>query len=219
VATLGNATPGARGFTLIEVLLAVAILAVILTMVYASFDQTSRLNADVSQVSDQYRMARLALVKISDELMSAYAFDDDATTHFTGTDGVTPDGRDADTLSFTSLARAIPEGLPASDQDQVDYRLEGGKLIHDETLNPLGTGGANVEDFPLAEGLAGFKLRYRNPSDGTWRDGWDPAEGVKGLPSAVEVTLEFPAKGAEGDADRNGILSLTTLVLVPMGGG
>ena len=55
-----------RGFTLIEVLLAVGILAIILAMVYASFDQTSRVNTHVREVSDQFRMARLALSKMSD---------------------------------------------------------------------------------------------------------------------------------------------------------
>lgn len=207
------------GFTLVEVLLAVAILAVVMGMVYAAFDQTSRLAGHVDQVSEEYRAARLALTKMSDELMSAYAFDDDASTRFVGQDGVTPDGQDADSLAFTSRSRAIPEGIPASSENVLDYHLEGDRLMHVETLNPLGIGSGNVQPFPLAEGLAGFKLRYRNPSDGTWRDGWDPAAGVTGLPSAVEVTLLFPARGAAEDANRTGYLALTTVVPVPMGGG
>lgn len=210
---------GERGFTLIEVLLAVAILAVILGMVYAAFDQTSRLAGHVDEVSEEYRAARLALAKMSDELMSAYAFDDDSTTRFVGEDGVNPEGLDADSISFTSRARAIPEGVPASDENGLDYHMEGDRLMHVETLNPLGSGPGNVQPFPLAEGLAGFKLRYRNPSDGTWRDGWNPEAGVTGLPSAVEVTLLFPARGAAEDANRTGYLNLTTVVPVPMGGG
>jgi len=210
---------GQRGFTLIEILLALAILAVILGMVYTSFDQTSRLAAHVDQVSEEYRAARLALAKMSDELMSTYAFDDDSTTRFVGSDGVNADGLDADTLAFTSRSRAVPEGIPASSENALDYHLEGDRLMHVETLNPLGSGPDNVQPFALAEGVSGFRLRYRNPSDGTWRDGWDAEAGVTGLPSAVEVTLLFPARGAAEDADRTGFLSLTTVVPVPMGGG
>jgi general secretion pathway protein J len=208
-----------RGFTLIEILLAVAILAIIMGMVYAAFDQTSRLAGHVDEVSEEYRAARLALARISDELMSTYVFEKDSTTRFVGEDGVGPDGQDADTLSFTSRSRAIPEGVPASAENALDYHLEGDRLMHVETLNPLGTGAGNVQSFPLAEGLAGFKLRYRNPSDGTWRDGWNPEAGVEGLPSAVEVTLLFPARGAAEDANRTGYLALTTVVPVPMGDG
>jgi general secretion pathway protein J len=210
---------GERGFTLIEILLALAILAVILGMVYASFDQTSRLAAHVDEVSEEYRAARLALTKMSDEIMSTYAFEDDARTGFVGKDGLGPDGVDADTLAFTSRARPVPEGVPASDENALDYHMEGDRLMHVETLNPLGTGADNVQAFALAEGLSGFKLRYKNPSDGTWIDSWDPEAGASGLPSAVEITLLFPARGAAEDADRSGFLSLTTVVPVPMGGG
>ena len=65
---------GERGFTLIEILLALAILAVILGMVYASFDQTSRLAAHVDEVSEEYRAARLALTKMSDEIITTRNF-------------------------------------------------------------------------------------------------------------------------------------------------
>jgi type II secretion system protein J len=208
-----------RGFTLIEVLLAVAILAVVVTMVYAAFERTATLGDQIEAAAEPYRTARLALARISDEVMSTFALKNDPGARFVGEDGLTPDGQDADMLSFTSRSRAVPEGLPASDENAVAYRLEGDRLIHTEVLNPLGSGSGNIQSLPLAEGLAGFKLRYRNPEDGAWRDGWDPAEGVTGLPDAVEVTLLFPASGAEGDPDRDGYLALSALVPVPMGGG
>lgn len=207
-----------RGFTLIEVLLAVAILAIIMVMVYGSFDQTSRLSAHVDAASEQYRTARLALAKISDELMSTYYFDDDDATRFRGEDGVSPEGLDADRLAFTSRSRAVPPEVPASYQNALAYELRDGALMHEETFNPLGTGPGNTRTLPLAEDLAGFKLRYRT-ADNTWRDGWSGAEGLKGLPSAVEVTLYFPARGAADDPDRDGFMALTTVVPVPMGGG
>lgn len=211
---------GRGGFTLIEVLLAVAILAIILVMVYGSFDQTARLAAHVDATAEQYRTARLALTRMSDELMSTYFFSDDTTLSFTGIEGVSPDGLDADRIEFTSRSRALPDDdVPASTHNALAYELVGDRLMHTETLNPFGTGLGNVQSFPLAEGVSGFRLRYRNPADDTWRDGWSEADGVKGLPSAVEVTLYFPARAQADDPDRDGFLSLFTVVPVPMGGG
>jgi general secretion pathway protein J len=207
------------GFTLIEVLLAVAILAIILVMVYGSFDQTARLAAHVDATAEQYRTARLALSRMSDELMSTYYFDDDASLAFAGIDGVSPDGLDADGITFTSRSRALPEGIPASTHNALAYELVEDRLMHTETLNPLGSGLSNEQAFPLAEGVSGFRLRYRDPKDNTWRDGWSEADGVSGLPSAVEITLYFPARGQTDDPDRDGFLALSTVVPVPMGGG
>lgn len=206
------------GFTLIEVLLAIAILAVVLGMVYATFQQTSSLAAHVDEVSAEYRAARLAMVKISDELMAAYAFGEDTDgTFFRGDDAIGPNGLDADRLAFTTMARAVPEGIPASFHNAVAYRMEEGRLMHEEVPGAPNLVRQNPRVWPLIEGLAGFRLRYRGADEG-WKDAWNPDLGFAGLPRAVEVTLFFPAKGQVADVDRDGYLALTEVVRVPMGG-
>jgi len=204
------------GFTLIEILLAVAILAVVLAMVYASFDQTSSLAGHVEEVSDQFQGARIAFVKLTDELMSAYGFSGDKS--FVGTDALGPDGQDADGLTFDTLARAVPEGRPGSYHSTVVYRVDGDRLLHQEHPELADAGAEGPPEWPLVEGLAGFRLRYLT-KNGDWKDGWDPENGDEGLPRAVEVTLLFPAKGAETDPDRTGYMALTEIVRVPMGAG
>jgi general secretion pathway protein J len=204
------------GFTLIEILLAVAILAVVLAMVYASFDQTSALAGHVEEVSDQFQGARIAFVKLNDELMSAYGFSKDVT--FIGTDALGPDGEDADGLTFDTLARAVPEGRPGSYHSTVTYRMDGDRLLHQERPEFMDPGAAGPPEWPLVEGLAGFRLRFLTKA-GEWKDGWNSDAGDEGLPRAVEVTLLFPAKGAETDPDRTGTMALTEIVRVPMGAG
>lgn len=207
------------GFTLIEVLLATAILAVIVGMIYASFDQTAALSRHVDRVSDDYREARLVLSKFSDEIQSAFYYKDDPETRFEGSDGVGGDGFDADALSFTSMSRGFAGDVPASYHHGLEYRLTGDTLMYTETLNMLGTSPGNVQSFPLVEGLAGFRLRYLPPKGEEWVDAW---EAGTGLPSAVEVTLLFPdtSEGAQDlpPAERR-LLPLSTVIRVPMGEG
>jgi general secretion pathway protein J len=214
-----------RGFTLIEVLLALAILSILLTMVYGSFDQTSRLAGHVDAVSDRYRTARITLVKMTDEIMSSFYFPDkDSITYFRGGEGVSRHGLDADTLAFSTRTRAVLPGQVASTLNAVEYLLQDdGNLVHIETLNPLGFSAENTQRYPLAEGLSGFRLRYLEAESGEWLDGWD-AQGHGGkLPRAVEVTLFFPGTLGDGfDADSGNVdpaepLPFTTVIPVPMG--
>lgn len=207
------------GFTLIEILLAIAILAIVLAMVYASFDQTSTLAAHVEEVSEEYQGARIAFVKLNAELNSAYGgLADGEDSGFVGVDTLGPDGLDADGLAFATLARATLEGRPGSYHASVTYRVEGDKLLHREVPAEAEPGAVPPPEWPLVEGIAGFRLRYLTKA-GDWKDAWGGDEGEGNMPRAVEVTLFFPAKGAEGDADRDGYMALKEIVRVPMGTG
>jgi general secretion pathway protein J len=210
---------GRAGFTLIEILLAVAILAVVLVMVFSSFNQTSTLAQRVEGVSEEYQGARIALVKLTEELNSAYGFSAAGAAGFTGTDNLGPDGLDADALDFDTMARATPEGRPGSYHSHVYYRVEDDKLLHQEIpAEQEGEGAVAPPEWPLVEDLAGFRLRYLTKA-GDWVDSWGGDDGQQGLPRAVEVTLFFPAEGAQADPDRDGYLSLKEVVRVPMGEG
>jgi general secretion pathway protein J len=215
------------GFTLIEILLAVAILAIVLAMVYTSFDQTSTLAKRVEAVSEEFQGARIAFVKLSSELTSAYGgFDSTGTGGlagelsggFVGTDALGPDGQDADGLTFDTMARVAPEDRPGSYHSRISYRMEGDRLLHKEEPDRQDLAAAPAPEWPLVEGLAGFRLRYMTEA-GDWIDSWGGEDGQTGLPRAVEVTLLFPAEGAEADADRDGFMALTEIVRVPMGEG
>ncbi len=204
------------GFTLIEVLLAVAILSIVVGMVYRSLELTSQVADHVNEVSGQYRTGRLALSKISDELMSAFYFKEDGNTRFGGVDGVGANGMDADTLGFTSLSRIVSPDTKASYQNELHYQMQGDTLWHSEVLNPLGIGPGNKQSFPLAEGLSGFRLRYLPKKGAEWIDQWTDGDG---LPAAVEVSLLFPGDaGDEDGVEAQPVMALSTVVRMPAGG-
>ena len=63
---------GASGFTLLEVLLSLAILAVLFTLVYGSFNATYRASEQLEKEADTYRLARLAFYHLSRDMSMIY---------------------------------------------------------------------------------------------------------------------------------------------------
>ena len=62
-----------RGFTLIEILIAVSILAVVLSTIFASYTGTFSIIEETESQADIYGMARIAMERIQEDLESAYA--------------------------------------------------------------------------------------------------------------------------------------------------
>ena len=210
-----------HGFTLIEVLLALAILSLVMSMVYTSFDQTAQSIRHIDKFADPYRSGRVVLAKMSDEIMSAFFFADDPATRFLGTDNSGTESLDGDSLEFTSLAGVREVGAVGSNQTALRYYLSNGRLMYSETPNALAVGERVTQTYPLIDNLSGFRLRYL-ADDGAWRDGWGGDTGTRGLPLAVEVSLFYPAMDTDDvnpdvreDAE---FLELSTLVRVPMRG-
>ena len=115
-----------KGFTLLEILVAIAILAVIATMVYASFDASIKVIDRVDRDADIYRQVRLVLTRLSDDLSMAYKPKGNIPqeTTFVGQHSVIG-SRAQDTLRFISLShlRYLPDE-PTSDLNLIEYSLE-----------------------------------------------------------------------------------------------
>ncbi len=64
--------PQAKGFTLLEVLLAMAILAIISTVIYGTFTNSARNIEQAEQSRDETDMARALLGRLSNDIANAY---------------------------------------------------------------------------------------------------------------------------------------------------
>jgi general secretion pathway protein J len=190
---------GTSGFTLLEILIAIAILAVVATLVYASFDASIKVIDGVNHESDIYRDARLILTKLSEDLSMAYMPRGLQEATFVGQDGVVED-RPQDSLRFTALShvRVLPD-QPTSDLTLIEYTLEAGPegkgwvLLRRENANLYGLSQDGGE-YEIGEGIRGFNLRYFDGK--TWADSWDPATH-KDLPRVVEIELQFQESGGD----------------------
>lgn len=181
-----------KGFTLIEVLIALSILALIMGMVYGSFVQSRWALARSEEAVADQREVRAVFLNLQKDLTAAFlsASQEDRTV-FVGTEEYR-DGRAADRLDFTTFAhrRRWEEG-PEADQAVVGYFLEEGEgslqvLFRREKVpldeDPFQGG----EVLPVATRVVSLDFRFRERD--AWRETWDSR--VEGrLPEAVWVTL------------------------------
>ncbi|MFN0062453.1 MAG: type II secretion system protein GspJ [Myxococcaceae bacterium] len=193
----------ARGFTLMEVMVAVAITALMGAIIASTFAQTVRAREVVEAEADHYRMVRAALGRISREVSSAFVSDrydarrfrdqNDRPTNFIG---------EEDRLLFTSLAhQRLYTNARESDQMVVEYSLQSsrdskrrGQQDLVRRMNPLlGTepldrGGR--EDV-LFENVKGLEFAFWDSTRKEWDDEWDTRrlERKSQLPTRVRITV------------------------------
>lgn len=193
----------ARGLTLVEVLIAIAILSLIGTLIYGAFDGMSRTRRGIGQMTDRYHQGRAALARISRELQSAFLsrhqpLDQNYIVRKTAFVG--QDSSPADRVDFTAFAHLrLSANAHESDQAEIGFFAardpeNSGKLdlVRRESkyidLEPTKGGTINV----LAEDIESFSIQYFEPITGEWVDSWDstqPAAQLDRMPMQVWITL------------------------------
>lgn len=188
-----------RGFTLIEVLVALAIFGIMSAMAYQALGQ-SLSNADLLRE----RMERIQGVQRSMSMLGRDLMQTSPrpVRDILG-DGLIPSIRTSLSTEFAlELTRGgwpNPAGLPRGTLQRVAYRIEEGELLryHWTVLDPT------VANEPvitaLMEDIDGILFRYRTHG-GEWLEQWPPV-GAQGAglerlrPQAVEVVLTLPDEG------------------------
>jgi general secretion pathway protein J len=214
---------GQRGMTMIEVIVAVAVLAMVAVLVHGVIDSLSRGKKAEAMRADRVHAGREALQRIVRDLSSAYlSMHVNANQSLiTGkTAFVGQNSSPFDRLDFTAFAHLRTDrDAHESDQAEVGYfarkdpdsdRMD---LVRREQtpidFEPTRGGLVDV----LAEDIELFDVRYFDPKTGIWGETWDSTQ-VTGqparLPLEVEITLVL--KGVGGGPP----YSYTTKVFLPM---
>lgn len=223
---------GSRGLTLVELLVAMAVLALLSVLIYSSIDGMRRSRQGVQRITDRYREGRIAMNRITRELQSAYLSEHlpiSPALQVTRTAFIADPGSPADRLDFNSLAyRRLDRDSKESDQMEVSYfgsRDPDQQDVMDlvRRVSPL------LDDRPeqggrvevLATDIDLFDLKYLDPLTGMWRDEWDSTSAVREagrLPLQVHVTLVLNEGMRSGSSRSRGTIRLTTKVPLPLTG-
>lgn len=202
-----------KGFTLVEILLAVGILGIIFSMVYWTFDKTYDVIEGVQMETDRFRSVRLSLNKMSEEISSVYWREEYKDSLFNGED-IEENGHPRDSLRFMSASNyGFSEGGNESDMNIISYYLEREeegetyKLMHSEIRNIFSASEEDRQAYELGESLIGLNLRYFNGTD--WVDSWNSDE-LKAVPLTVEIKIVIKDGGG---AEK----SFATLKEIPVG--
>lgn len=216
-----------HGFTLLEVVLAIAVLGMVMAMLTLSLSATLRVVEMTEKQEEIFFVAQTAMRRITEDLTAAVP---SAESPFTGEKQGLRDRR-ADQLLFASRARLIfnpnkqKPGLALiryqALEDPADRRMLRLTRLDTPILPGVDTVKGLVQEeadptFLLADGLRAVRFTYFN-REGQELDGWGEEgqameEGKAGtLPVAVHCTLEFWV-----DPDQELVQTFSTRVLVPV---
>jgi general secretion pathway protein J len=227
-------TRGQGGFTLIEVMVALVITAMVLAMVYSTFNAVMETRERVIASTNGNMTARLVLSRMSREIESAYivkraenAPPESRYTLFEGSED-SVGGFPASRLSFTTFAHT-KRGVDANESDQAlityectmlptdDGNHEQLALIRREWRRVAAPGETQTYEpvaVPLAEGIEGFQLRFLEPEQGEWTEDWDSrsVQSLDALPAAVEIKLSIK----DGHGNLRDYMTVATPMIVPI---
>ena len=204
-----------EGFTLLELLVAIAIFAMVIGLAYSSYNATFHIISGAEAQTETYSKARVAMERIINDLESFYPGD---KLVFAGT-SESPSGHRGDTLKFTSTAsvRLHPDSFPVGNvliRYYVQEDPDSGSLLLYRAEQPQ-LDGEEEDNAPpgllLCDSLQEVAFDYRN-SDGQDVESWGENEeemDAASLPTLISISLRFN-DGQEGEP---GTLFKTSLTL------
>lgn len=208
-----------RGFTLIEIMIALAILALILVMLAGSFHAvaTGKVHAENRLAVDQE--GRTILWELSNEIRGAAQTPLVASRTMLAGQGRMENNTPLDSITVSTLDpghRRSIEGFGA--EDTVAYTTapnpdhRGWFMLlrsQSSSLLGIGTGGNANAPVMLADNLLGLHIRYFDGS--TWNESWNSQSLPPGraLPQEVAIDLTVASPGGAP-------LTLSTMVMLPM---
>ncbi|WP_339138523.1 MAG: type II secretion system protein [Candidatus Electrothrix sp. GW3-4] len=214
------------GFTLLEIMLAVLILGLVVSMVTVSLSGSiNAIDVTIKQGELYYR-AQIAMERISEDLTSALLTSD---MEFMGEKGNESAGQ-AVLLTFSSMAHLVFDPKNDSpgmgrityavqaDPDQNNHLfLLRSDVLQRPTEDNKGTG--EIEAFVLADRLRSVTFTYYDQQGGkqeswdtTVQEGDEEAKAKRRLPAAVTCRLEFWI-----NAEEERTITFQTTVLLPTG--
>ena len=214
-----------HGFTLLEIILAVTILALIGTMIYGGFSQTALNKARVEDDSDHSRVVHTALERMTRELTMAFV-----STHVNPspdlrvveTAFIGKDHGSDDRIDFTSFShRRLYRNAKESDQNEISYfvtedpddpkvrvlaRREQNRIDQD----PRKGGKSQI----LLPNVTEFNVEYFDPLISEWVQTWNTEDILaqpNRLPTQVRIRLSVEDPRRPGKIETFG-----TRVSLPM---
>jgi general secretion pathway protein J len=191
----------AGGFTLLEIMIALAILAFVTTIMWGSFSQTVTNKRAIEAAQDRAHTVRVALLRMAREIEMAYLSDEPGTTADRRTMFEGTSRGDVDELTFSAFAHqrlrgGLNEGDTAlityfGERDPDDRRIL--NLMRRETRrlqldNPKAISG---EAYILCPDVSRVKFEYYDYKKKEWVNDWSTvsASGYQYPPSHVRITL------------------------------
>lgn len=179
-----------KGFTIVELMIAVFLFGMVLTAIYATWISILRGQKVAMEAAAEVQRSRIAIRTIEDALLSAQFFNESLMFYAFMADTT------ADTASLTMVSR-LPASFPGVGRygDQVVRRVSfavqpgfhGNELVMTQAPMLIDTNTTFVPySLTLARNVTEFTIKFFNVELGEWEDEWLYTNAMPGL---VHVTL------------------------------
>jgi general secretion pathway protein J len=188
-------SPRAQGFTLIEVMVAVAIFVVVGAMAMGGYNELLKQADIVEHNAKRTRAVQSAMQRITQDFSELEPRPIRQPLGSSVDPALLSDSRTEDLAELTRAGWSNPAGVPRSTLQRVRYRLEDNKLHRDYWVVLDRTLSVEPVTTLLLDHVKSVTLRYLD-NNRAWHDQWPPA-GYSGpdmarlRPIAVEVNLEL----------------------------
>jgi general secretion pathway protein J len=188
-----------RGFTLIELMIAMGITAAIGAMSLGAFRQVDRAREIAREQTDRYASGRLALTRLAREVSMAFLSNNFDAKRFHNERVTLLVGREEELLFTTMAHQRLYRDVRESDQSVVGYTLEpdpehsGEKALFRREK-------VRLDDEPdrggrsdlVADHITAFRIRYWDRKRNDWAREWSTksVDHAGELPSRVRFELE-----------------------------
>jgi type II secretion system protein J len=216
----------ADAFTLIEVLLAVGIFAIVLFAINTVFFSALKLERATNHAVDARLPLNQALAILRRDLQGAVQ---PVTNSYLLTRDFKSGGRSgfgstaSTSLEFYTTTGVISDDAAWGDLQKVRYELvqstdrvnsKGQELVRIVTRNVLATSTVQEEEQSLVGDIESVEILCYNGSD--WRSTWDTSAGDVGLPQAVRVRVQLAVENQTAKLSREPLelfVPITTVAL------
>jgi general secretion pathway protein J len=184
-------------FTLVEVLLATVLVAVIAAMVFGSLQLSTAAIDGARRSAAREQLLRSTLRIMSEELSTAVAT---SIGPMMGLNAI-QDGQPADTVAFNTLGQFRGgDSVQDSEMVRIVYTRENDRLLRFIRRNIYGVTDESLDQFELARFVKGFNIRYFDAQANAWLDEWDGRTRTS-TPTAILIELTLSQEGAQDNPD------------------
>jgi type II secretion system protein J len=182
-----------KGFTLLELLVAIALMDLIALTLYSSMYIGIKAKKSSTQALKPYRLVIPVFESLSEDLKSTLK----PSGLFAGSfQGGKSTENESDSISFHCCNYHPEENEKASSLVKVEYVVEDDDLQNDSlvlvrkiTTNLLSSKTVNTKDEVLCRGISSFNVEYYDGND--WTNSWDSTTRDNELPRAARISLSI----------------------------
>lgn len=180
-----------RGFTLIEILVALVVFAAMAAISWGALGQIARTRSALAVEQDRFAAIVRSMSDLERDLRQAIA------RPLRGNYGEQVPALlgSSDRIQLSRLGFANPRAEARSNIERVIYAVDNASLRRGRYAVLDRAAGSVADWHELLDQVAEFRLRYLGP-DGNWRDQWPPRDSSpEELPRAIELRIRLDDLG------------------------